>query len=246
VAEGRVMAAESMEQTTRIVITKVLRIVLLMLAFFFVLPMAGIDITTLSILSGAIGVGLGFGMQKIASNYVAGFIVLLERSLRIGDVVTVDGRRGEVQAIETRYTVIRGGDGVESMIPNEKLIGEIVNHHTYSDPRVSIVIGVTVSYESEVEKACTLLLEAAKRHKRVITEPPSAARVKQLTDHGVDLEMTVWIQDPHLAEADLRSELLLEVLRDFKAAGIQIPYPRRDVRVFATPETTESAVRSVS
>ena len=246
VAEGRVMAAESMEQTTRIVITKVLRIVLLMLAFFFVLPMAGIDITTLSILSGAIGVGLGFGMQKIASNYVAGFIVLLERSLRIGDVVTVDGRRGEVQAIETRYTVIRGGDGVESMIPNEKLIGEIVNHHTYSDPRVSVVIGVTVSYESDVEKACTLLLQAAKRHKRVITEPPSAARVKQLTDHGVDLEMTVWIQDPHLAEADLRSELLLEVLREFKAAGIQIPYPRRDVRVFATPETTESAVRSVS
>ena len=244
VTEGRVMAAESMEETTKLVITKAVRIVVIMLAFFIVLPMAGIDITTISVFSGAIGVGLGFGMQKIASNYVAGFIVLLERSLRIGDVVTVDGRKGEVREIATRYTVIKGGDGVESMIPNEKLIGETVQHHTYSDPKVSVVIGVTVAYDSDIEKARTLLVEAAKRHEKVITEPSSSARVKQLTDRGVDLELTVWIEDPKLADSQIRSELLIEVIRDFRAARIEIPYPHREVRLSATPETQNPPVQS--
>ena len=114
VTESRVLASENMEMTTRVVITKVLRIAMIFIAIFIALPMAGIDMTTLSIFSGALGVGLGFGLQKIASNYVSGFIVLLDRSLRIGDVVTVDGKRGEVTAIESRFTVIKGGDGVES------------------------------------------------------------------------------------------------------------------------------------
>jgi len=140
------MAAESMEMTTRVVVGKVVRITTILVAIFIALPLAGIDVTTLSIFSGALGVGLGFGLQKIASNYVSGFIVLLDRSLRIGDVVTVDGRRGEVMAIESRYTVIKGGDGVESIIPNELLITNSVSHHTYSDPKVSMVIPVTVAY----------------------------------------------------------------------------------------------------
>ena len=140
VTESRVLAAEQMEMTTRVVIPKVVRIAMLFIAIFIALPMAGIDVTTLSIFGGALGVGLGFGLQKVASNYVSGFIVLLDRSLRIGDVVTVDGRRGEVTAIESRYTVIKGADGVESIIPNEKMITESVQHHTYSDPKVSLVI----------------------------------------------------------------------------------------------------------
>ena len=246
VTESRVLSAASMEMTTRVVITKVVRIVVLILAVFIALPLAGIDLTTLSILSGAVGVGLGFGLQKIVSNYVSGFIVLLDRSVRIGDIVTVDNRRGEVKAIETRYTVIKGDNGVESIIPNEKLITDSVNHHTYSDPKVSVVIGVTVAYDSDVEKACALLLEAAKRHRHVITEPASAARVKQLTDRGVDLEMTVWIEDPKLADSDIRSELLLEILRDYRNAGIEIPYPHREVRLSATPEMQKNAMQSMS
>ena len=244
VTESRVMAADSMEETTKLVITKVVRIVAVMLAFFIVLPMAGIDITTISVFSGAVGVGLGFGMQKIASNYVAGFIVLLERSLRIGDVVTVDGRKGEVREIATRYTVIKGGDGVESMIPNEKLIGETVQHHTYSDPKVSVVIGVTVAYDSDIAKARSILLDVAKRHEKVITDPTSSARVKQLSDRGVDLDLTVWIEDPKLADSEIRSELLIEIIREFRAAKIEIPYPHREVRVLATPETQNSPVQS--
>src|SRR6185312_8337978 len=154
VTETRVMASESMEITTKVVVGKVVRITAILVAIFVALPFAGIDVTTLSIFSGALGVGLGFGLQKIASNYVSGFIVLLDRSLRIGDVVTIDGRRGEVKAIESRYTVIKGGDGVESIIPNETLITQTVSHHTYSDPKVSVVIAVSVAYASDVAKEC--------------------------------------------------------------------------------------------
>jgi small-conductance mechanosensitive channel len=239
ITETRVLAAESIEMSTRIVITKLVHASAVVLAILIALPLVGIDVTTLSIFGGALGVGLGFGLQKIASNYVSGFIVLLDRSLRIGDVITVDGRRGEVKAIESRYTVIKGGDGVESIIPNETLITQSVNHHTYSDPKVSMVVAVCVSYESNVEKACELLLEAAKRQSRVIAEPPSAARVKNLGDNGIDLELTVWIKDPAVGEAELRSALLLDVLKSFKAAGVDIPYPRRDVRLIATPGTGE-------
>ena len=238
VTESRVLAAEHMEMTTRVVITKVVRIAMLFVAIFIALPMAGIDVTTLSIFGGALGVGLGFGLQKIASNYVSGFIVLLDRSLRIGDVVTVDGKRGEVTAIESRYTVIKGADGVESIIPNEKMITDTVQHHTYSDPKVSIVMSVTVSYESDVERACSLLGEIASVHPRVIADPAAAARVKQLTALGVEIELTVWIADPAVGEGDMKSELLKEVLKAFGAEGIEIPYPRRDVRLLATPVTS--------
>src|SRR6185295_7552707 len=163
---------------------------------FVALPLAGIDITTLSIFSGAVGVGLGFGLQKIAANYVSGFIVLLDRSLRIGDTVTVADRRGEVKEIAARFTVVRGGDGVESIIPNEKLITEIVQHHTYSDSRLALVLPVVVTYDTDVDRACEILLEVARRDPRAIADPPSTARVRMLGDYGIHLELTVWVADP--------------------------------------------------
>jgi small-conductance mechanosensitive channel len=237
VTESRVLGSQSIEMTTRVVIAKVIRISMLFIAIFIALPMAGIDVTTLSIFGGALGVGLGFGLQKIASNYVSGFIVLLDRSLRIGDVVTVDGKRGEVKAIETRFTVIKGDNGVESIIPNEKLITESVQHHTYSDPKVSVVLGVWVSYESDTQLACDVLAEIAHSHKRVIPDPAPLARVKQLGDHGVELELTVWIADPAAGEADLKSAMYKDILRRFRESKIEIPYPRREIRLLNTGET---------
>ena len=245
VTENRLMAADTIEMSTRLVIGKLVRVAALLLAVLVALPMVGIDVTTLSIFSGALGVGLGFGLQKIASNYVSGFIVLLDRSLRVGDVVTVDNRRGEVKAIEARYTVIKGTDGVESIIPNEKMITESVNHHTYSDPRVSVVLGVWISYESDVERACALLQDAAARQGRVIADPPPLAHVKQLGEHGIELTLTVWISDPQVGEGDLRSDLFRQILASFRAGGIEIPYPRRDVRLIATAETSESASKTI-
>jgi len=244
VTETRVLASQSIEMSTRIVIARVVRISALFIAVLVALPLVGLDVTTLSIFSGALGVGLGFGLQKIASNYVSGFIVLLDRSLRIGDVVTVDGRKGEVKAIETRSTVIKGLDGIESIIPNEFLITQSVSHHTYSDPKVAVVVPLTVAYESDLDLACDLLVQAAAEHKRVIADPAAGARVKNLADSGVELELTVWIADPSVGEGPLRSDLLKSIVRLFRQHGIEIPYPRRDVRLLATAETQEKPFQS--
>jgi small-conductance mechanosensitive channel len=245
VTEGRVMGVESMDFTTRVVITKIAKVTIIVVAIFVALPFAGIDVTTLSIFSGAVGVGLGFGLQKIASNYVSGFIVLLDRSLRIGDVVTVDGRRGEVKAIRSRFTVIKGSDGVESIIPNEKLITDSVNHHTYSDPKVSMVINAAISYGSDADRACELMVAAAKKQRRVVADPPIAARVKSLGADGVELELTVWIQDPAMGDGDVRSEVLKELLKSFKAGNIELARARREVHLIATGETQNSPVKTI-
>jgi small-conductance mechanosensitive channel len=246
ITESRVLAADSLEMTTRVVITKFVRVATLVVGLFIALPLAGIDVTTLSIFSGALGVGLGFGLQKVASNYVSGFIVLLDRSLRIGDIVSVDGRRGEVKAIESRYTVIKGGDGVESIVPNEKMITEVVAHHTYSDPRVAISIPVAVSYAADVERACAIVSAAAKRQSRVIADPPATTRVKALGERGIEIELTIWIDDPLLGEGDLRSDILKDVLAACRAAGIEMGYPQREVRMITTLETGKSQVQSAS
>jgi small-conductance mechanosensitive channel len=198
----------------------------------------------LSVFGGALAVGLGFGLQKVAASYVSGFIVLLERSLRIGDVITVDNRRGVVQAIESRYTVLKAGDGTEAIIPNETLITQTVVHHTYSDPKVATVMPVTVAYDSNVDRACALLAEIGKRNTRVIGDPAPLARVTALTDRGIQMELTVWISDPEAGESDLRSQLLREILRTFAAEGIRIALPTQEVRLIATPETSSSTKQS--
>lgn len=244
VTEARVLAASTVEMSTRIVIAKLVRAGALLVAILIALPMVGIDITALSVFGGALGVGLGFGLQKIASNYVSGFIVLLDRSLRIGDIVTVDGRRGEVKAIESRYTVIRALDGTESIIPNDTLISETVTQHTFSDPKVLVAIPLSVAYDSDVDRVCALLLEVAHRHPRVIAEPAPSAIVKQLADSGIDMQLNVWIADPDAGEGELRSDLLRDILRTFRANEIEIPCPRRDVRLIATPETQEKGASS--
>jgi small-conductance mechanosensitive channel len=240
ITESRVLAAQTVEMSTRVVIVKLVRTFAIILAILVALPMAGIDITALSIFSGAVGVGLGFGLQKVASNYVSGFIVLLERSLRIGDVITVDNKRGVVQAIESRYTVLKAGDGTETIIPNEDMITKQVIHHTYSDPKVATVLTVSVTYATDAEHACEALAEIGKRNARAIGDPAPHARVVGLGDNGIQLELTVWIDDPEKGEADLRSELLKDILRTFRAKGIEVAAPRRDVRRIATPEMPES------
>ena len=244
ITESRVLAADGIEMSTRVVITKLVRAATLFLAILVALPLVGIDITALSIFSGALGVGLGFGLQKIASNYVSGFIVLLDRSLRLGDLITVDGRKGTVKAIESRYTVIKGAEGSEYIIPNEKLITESVNHHTFSDPTASLTLAASVAYQSDVARACEVLEQVARAHERVLPDPAPVARVKQLGPSGIDLELVCWIGDAAAGDADLKSDLYKALLAGFRGAGIEIPYPRSDIRLLATPETKESPVKT--
>jgi small-conductance mechanosensitive channel len=244
VTGGRVLAANTLDISTRVVIVKIVNTVAFVLAVLIALPMAGVDITVLSVFGGALAVGLGFGLQKVAASYVSGFIVLLERSLRIGDVITVGTRKGVVQEIGSRFTVLKGGDGTETIIPNESLITQDVIHHTFTDPKVAVTIALNVAYETDADRACELLMHIGQESSRTLEDPAPIARVAGLGDNGIQLELVVWIGDPEKGESELRSELFREVLRTFKAEGIRLSAPRRDVRLIATPETSKTAFNS--
>jgi len=211
-----------------------MRTVFLILAVLVALPAVGIDLTVLSVFGGALGVGIGFGLQKVASNYVSGFIILLDRSVRIGDLVTVDNKYGQVSQINTRYTLLRSLDGTESIVPNETLITQTVVNHSLSRPNVRVALPVQVSYETDLEQAEALMLEAAHSTSRVVfDDPDNLPRVflKEFADNGVLLELAVWISDPSEGQNNLRSDINWAIWRRFKAAGIKIPFPQRVVHM---------------
>ena len=229
--ERRVMEMRTMDANLRVVFAKLLKMVFLVLAVLIALPIVGIDITVLSVFGGAVGVGLGFGLQKIAANYISGFAILLDRSIKLGDLVTIDGRYGEVTRLTARYVVIRGFDGTESIIPNESVITSTVINHSYSDTLAQIVIPVQVAYASDLPAALDTLRRAAERNDRVLTEPAPTAVLKNFGENGVDLELIVWIGDPEHGRATLRSDLGLAIAAAFREQGIAIPLPQREVRV---------------
>lgn len=240
--ESRLMGVTRMNLSLRMALSKAARTVLLVLAVLVALPAVGIDITVLSVFGGALGVGIGFGLQKVASNYISGFIILLDRSVRIGDLVTVDNKYGEVSQINTRYTLLRSLDGTESIVPNETLITQTVVNHSLSKPNVRISLPVQVAYDADLERAEALMLEAAHDQRRVVfDDPDNLPRVflKEFADNGILLELSVWIRDPSEGQNNLRSDINWAIWRRFKAAGIEIPFPQR-VMHLATPASLTS------
>ena len=231
--EKRVMKAQSLDTSMRVFAGKLIRAFAFVIAILIALPLMGIDITVLSVFGGALGVGLGLGLQKIASNYVSGFVILLDRSIRPGDLVTITDRHGVVSDIRARYTVVRGLDGTEAIIPNDSIIGNTVLNHSYTDRTVAIKTTVSVSYHSNTEQAMSLLLGAGVAQSRVLTAPPPTVWIKNLGDNGIELELTTWIRDAEEGQGSLRSGIFLEVLRAFRAAGIEIPTPQREIRLLS-------------
>ena len=232
IVESRLMGVTQMNLSLRMALSKAARTVFLILAVLVALPAVGIDLTVLSVFGGALGVGIGFGLQKVASNYVSGFIILLDRSVRIGDLVTVDNKYGEVSQINTRYTLLKAPDGTESIVPNETLITQTVVNHSLSRPNVRVALSVQVSYDSDLERAEALMLEAAHSQSRVIFDDPgSLPRVylKEFADNGILLELAVWIRDPSEGQNNLRSDINWAIWRLFRKAGIEIPFPQRVV-----------------
>jgi len=195
------------------------------------LPVMGIDLTVLSVFGGALGVGLGFGLQKLASNYLSGFIILLDRSIRLGDWITADNHYGEVKRITTRYTVVRSQSGVEAIIPNDTLITTTVLNNTYEDKKLRLSVKVSVAYSTKIEAVLGLLAEIAARHPRVLAEPPPNALVLALGDNGIELEAGFWIEDPEKGRQNICSEISVAILTEFDARGIEIPFPQREVRM---------------
>ncbi|MBS4099002.1 MAG: mechanosensitive ion channel [Sulfuricella sp.] len=229
--EARLMRAETLDMNLRVVLTKVSRAVLILLAVLIALPAVGIDLTVLSVFGGALGVGLGFGLQKIASNYVSGFIILLDHSIHPGDILTVENRQGAVSRLTGRYMVLKSQDGTEAIIPNDTLITSTVINHSYSDRKMRIGLSVQVAYGTDVERVMGLMVEAARQHPRVLADPAPKAYLKDFADNGIDLELGMWINDPEEGQLNLKSDLNLAIWRIFRREGIEIPYPQREVRI---------------
>ena len=234
--EGWLMRAEGLHSSLRVVFARLGKAVLLVAAVLVVLPVIGVDLTVLSVFGGALGVGLGLGLQKIASNYLSGFIILLDRSIRLGDMITADNHYGEVTKITTRYVVVRSLTGVEAIIPNDLLVTTTVLNNSYTDKRVRLAVRVQVAYRTDMAGALRILVEVAREHQRVLKEPEPTAQVLSLADSGVDLELGFWIEDPERGSQNVRSDVSLALLEAFRSRGIEIPYPQREVRLLPVPD----------
>jgi len=229
--ESRLMATPGLDPNLRIVFTRLSKAALILLAVMIALPLVGIDLTTLSVFGGALGVGLGFGLQKITANYVSGFIILLDRSIRIGDLISVGTDSGQVSRITTRYTVLKGMTGVEALVPNEVLVSSVVENKSYTDTKVRVALPVQVAYGTDLEKAMAIMVDATTRQPRVLPEPPVKAFVVAFADSGINMELGFWVADPHEGTLQLRSDINLAIWQAFQAAGIEIPFPQREVRL---------------
>ena len=226
VLEARLLAGGGNLSVRKIAANSV-RALLLFVGLLMALGAAGIDLTALGVLGGALGVGIGFGLQKLASNYVSGFVILAENSLRIGDVVRVDGFEGRITDIKTRFTVIRAFDGRESIVPNEMLITQRVESLSLADPRVLVASTVQVAYGTDVEALIPRLAAVVAAVPRVLPDPAPAVTLSAFAADGLELRVVAWITDPENGQGNVRSDINRAVLRAFTEWGVEIPFPQR-------------------
>ena len=220
----------------KVALSKISKVLLLTVAILAALTEAGLNLGTLTVFGGALGVGLGFGLQKIVSNFISGFILLGDRSIKPGDVITIGDQFGWVRELRARYIVVRNRDGVETLIPNENLVTSDVINWSYSDLKVRLRVPVQISYDDDPEQAMGIMEQAAFACKRVLKDPAPVCRLMEFADSGISLELRVWVTDPQAGVANVRSDINLAIWRGFKEAAITIPYPQRDVHLrHATP-----------
>jgi small-conductance mechanosensitive channel len=236
--ERRIMTVESIALSTRIGITKFSYFFLVGLGILLGINAAGVDLTALTVLTGAVGLGLGFGLQSIASNFVSGFVLLMDKSIKPGDVISFTGMPGTstesfgwVQALRGRYVVVRDRDGVETLVPNQNLINSPVINWSYSDRKVRLKLPVRISYRDDPEKALEILERAVQGHPRILHEPAPVSRLMQFSDHGMDLELRFWIADPEAGVNNVRSDVNRLIWRLFRDARITIPVAQREVQI---------------
>ena len=230
--ESRLLrSATGAELSLRKAVSNAVRALLVFVGLLVALSSVGIDLTALSVLGGAVGVGIGFGLQKLAANYVSGFVILAERSMRIGDNVKLDTFEGRITQINARYTVIRSPSGRESIVPNELLITQRVENLSLSDPRVWMSTVVSVAYESDVDQVAQLLTNAALVSPRVLRDPAPSAALSAFGADGLEFTVGFWIADPENGSLGLRSDINRAILSALRAHQIEIPYPQRVMHV---------------
>ena len=225
--ESRLLAGATDNLSVRKIAANATRALLLLVGLLLALSAAGIPLGALSVLGGALGVGIGFGLQKLAANYVSGFVILAERSLRIGDMVKVDNFEGRVTDINTRYTVLRALNGRESIVPNEMLITQRVENSSLADPKVALSTTLQVAYGTDLDALMPRMVDAVLAVPRVLAEPAPAVQLAHFGADGLDLSVGFWIGDPELGQGNVLSDVNLALLRTLNALGVEIPFPQR-------------------
>jgi small-conductance mechanosensitive channel len=236
--ERHVMRLDQLAVSTRVGVSKFTYFLLVGLGVLLGVNAAGVDVTTLNVLTGAIGLGLGFGLQGVASNFVSGFVLLMDKSIKPGDVISFTtpsgastGNFGWVQELRGRYVVVRDRDGVDTLVPNQNLITSSFINWSYSDQRVRLKLPVMVSYEDDPEVALKLLVEATENHPRILHDPPPVSRLISFEDNGMRLEIRFWIADPVNGVNNVRSDINRAIWRIFRAHGVKIPVPQQETRL---------------
>ena len=226
--EARLLrSASGSSLSVRLALANATRALLLFVGLIIAMSAVGINLTALSVLGGAVGVGIGFGLQKLAANYVSGFVILAERSVRIGDTVRVDGFEGRITNITSRYTLIRAINGRESIVPNEMLITQRVENLSLADPNVWRSTVVSVAYDSDVALVMRLLLQAAQSSPRVLKTPAPSVALSAFGDNGLEFTVGFWMADPENGILGLHSDINLAILEALRAHGVEIPFPQR-------------------
>ena len=233
--ERRITSLPNLTPSLQVLIVKLLKIVLVVIAVVVALKMVGIDLTAFAVFTGAVGVGIGFGLQKPVSNFISGLSILIDKSIKPGDVISVGDTYGWVSSLGTRYVSVVTRDATEFLIPNEELITERVINWSHSNAEVRLKLPVGISYGADVRQAIELCQGAASETPRVLNKPKPACLLKGFGDNGVNLELRIWINDPKNGVSNVKSDVFLRIWDKFRAQGIEIPFPQRDLHLKAPP-----------
>ena len=230
--EARIKAIKGVDTHKKTLITKVFQLSIYFVAVLVTLGVLGIDLTVLAVFGGAAGIGIGFGLQKIAANFISGLILLFEKSIENDDLVELsDGTYGFVRRIGARYTLVETFDGKEIMIPNEDLIINPVINWTFSDAKRRLHLPIGVSYKSDIEKARELILESAREHPKCLDDPGPVCYLREFGDSSVNFLLLFWIDDETESGRGTQSEVMFSIWRKFKEHNIEIPFPQRDLHI---------------
>jgi small-conductance mechanosensitive channel len=229
--EQRVSKLPNMTPSVQVLLTKLFKLFVITIAIVAAMNSVGIDLTGLAVFSGAVGVGIGFGLQKIFANLISGLLILADKSIKPGDVIEVAGTYGWVNTLGARYASVVTRDGIEHLIPNEELINQRVSNWTFSDSEIRLKLAIGVSYDTDLPHAIETCIKAAQAEGRIITSPEPTCLVKGFGDSSIDLELRVWIRDPHNGISNIKSAIYIRIWKLFKEENIEIPFPQRVLHV---------------
>lgn len=245
ILENRIAKLPNLTPSVQVLFSKLLKIGLIFIAILVAINSVGIDLTALAVFGGALGVGIGFGLQKIVSNFVSGIILLMDKSIKPGDTIGVAGTYGWIQSLGARYVSVITRDGIEHLIPNEELIVNRVENWSFSGKRVRLRVPVGISYNSDVRKAMALCIEATEDPERIVDYPKPVCQLREFGDSSVNLEIRFWIRDPQNGVANVTTEVLLGVWDRFHEHGIEIPFPQRDLHIRSVAPEAQGLVEGL-